>query len=368
MKIAFIITGLGMGGAETQIISLADYFALHGHLILIVSMRGDAVVLPQHPSIKLVSLHMNATPVSFFSAYCRVRRMLIEFSPDVVHSHLVHANIFARLLRITTVFHRLICSSHSSYEGGFARGLAYRITDGLSDMNTNVSNDAVKASILRGHVKERKIIVVHNGIDCNNFYLDIDARKRLRSSLNVAEDTHVLIAVGRFTKAKDYPNLLKAAAIVFAKHQNSVLWIVGAGDERQLFKAIAEQLGIGEKVIFLGLRRDIAGLMNAADIFVLSSAWEGFGLVVAEAMACERVVVATDCGGVREVIGSEGILAPPRDSIALANSLNKALEFSCQKRAVVGRAARRRILQCFSLSSAAERWLDIYRGKFQYGA
>ncbi|BCL76527.1 hypothetical protein JHS3_22630 [Jeongeupia sp. HS-3] len=103
--------------------------------------------------------------------------------------------------------------------------------------------------------------------------------------------------------------------------------------------------------------------MSAADLFVLSSAWEGFGLVVAEAMACERVVVATNCGGVAEVIGKEGILVPVKDSQALAAAINEALDWSVEQKRRIGQAARQRVVERFSLGAAVEKWLQLYQGK-----
>ncbi|SHM00381.1 ISL3 family transposase [Vreelandella subglaciescola] len=103
-------------------------------------------------------------------------------------------------------------------------------------------------------------------------------------------------------------------------------------------------------------------LMAASDVFVLSSAWEGFGLVVAEAMACERPVVATDCGGVREVVEDAGFLVPPRNAKALAEAMGRALRLSDDERENLGRAARQRVVERFSLEATAQRYLDVYRG------
>jgi len=100
--------------------------------------------------------------------------------------------------------------------------------------------------------------------------------------------------------------------------------------------------------------------MSASDVFVLSSAWEGFGLVVAEAMACERVVVATDCGGVSEVVGSEGFLVEPNNNILLAQALDKALDLSDDERSSIGVSARKRIIDNYSLSANVEAYLKLY--------
>lgn len=102
MKILFIITGLGMGGAERQVCELADQFSVMGHQILLISMTGETVNLPRSKSIEVVSLNMGKNPIGIIRAYLKAHVLVKEFQPDVVHSHMVHANIFARILRLST--------------------------------------------------------------------------------------------------------------------------------------------------------------------------------------------------------------------------------------------------------------------------
>jgi glycosyltransferase involved in cell wall biosynthesis len=364
MKIALLITGLGMGGAENQVVNLADRFAALGHSVLIIGLTGKAVVLPKNSSVLVVCLGIGTTQFDFWFAYLHARRLLRVFKPDVVHSHMVHANLFARLLRLSVPMLRLICTAHSCYEGGFARMWAYRLTDFLADMNSNVSQEAADSSIRRGAVSPRKIMAVYNGIDCDRFRFDAMARAKLRATLNLPEGAYALLAVGRFTDAKDYPNLLTAFAALCSARNDCMLWIVGGGAQQPIFETQAKELGIAHKVVFLGMRRDVSALMSAADILVLSSAWEGFGLVVAEAMACERLVVATDAGGVREVIGDVGWLVQIRDSAKLASAIKSAMSIDAKERFARGRAGRERVTRLYSLDASVARWLEIYHGNF----
>lgn len=98
-KITLIITGLGMGGAERQVCDLADQFSAKGHEVLLIAMTGEALNRPQSTKIEVVELGMAKTPIGFIKAYWKTRRLIKQFKPDVVHSHMVHANLFARLLR-----------------------------------------------------------------------------------------------------------------------------------------------------------------------------------------------------------------------------------------------------------------------------
>lgn len=359
MKILLVITSLGIGGAETQIVRLADEFASMGHVVLIVALSGEPEIKPVDEKVQVVSLRMSKSIHDFFNAYKTLRSIIIRYSPDVLHSHLVHANLFSRLLRLSVSIKRLICTSHSSYEGSRLRSIAYRISDFLADVNTNVSQYAMLASVRNGHTRAKKMLMIPNGIDCEVFQPCAKSRNLLRAELGIEGKT-MLLAVGRLIDAKDYPNLLTAFSIFSSKQQQCVLVVAGAGPSLESLKILVCELQLEDRVLFVGARRDVPALMNAADVFVLSSAWEGFGLVVGEAMACEKVVVATDCGGVAEVLGSEGFLVPSRNSLALANALVQAIELPIKQRSAIGKNARKRVLERNSIRHISALWIALY--------
>lgn len=359
MKVLMVITGLGMGGAEKVVTSLADQLTEKGHEVVIAYMTGEALVIPKNSDIELINLKMNSAK-DIHRAYFKLRKIIKNFKPDVVHSHLVHANILCRTLRLTTSIPRLISSAHNTNEEGRIRFLAYRLTDKLVDISTNVSDEAVDAFIEQKAVQPGRMLTLHNGISTTEFVLSKRTRSDIRTELGITEGQQLVLAVGRLNEQKDYPNLLSALSTLSSTHKNIKLAIAGQGPLLEELEKMVNNLGIEDKVQFLGIRTDVAQLMSAADAFVLSSAWEGFGLVVAEAMACEQVVVATDCGGVKEVVGDAGFLVPPKDSVALANAIGQALTLNADERIQLGKKARHRILQHYSLSIATEKWLRLY--------
>ncbi|WP_421241194.1 glycosyltransferase [Aeromonas enteropelogenes] len=361
MNITLIITGLGMGGAERQVCDLADQFADKGHKVLLISMTGNTVNHPQSTNVNVVELKMAKTPIGFIKAYWLARRLIKHFKPDVVHSHMVHANLFVRLLRLSTRMPKLICTAHSSNEGGRGRMMAYRVTDTLCDLSTNVSQEAVDAFIAQGAVPAKRIVALPNGIDTLRFTFNANSRARLRAQLQLADNVSLILAVGRLTEAKDYPNLLTAFSLLPSKLNNTQLAIIGVGEQQTNIQTLASKLGLTQRVHFLGLQHNVHQWMSAADLFVLSSAWEGFGLVVAEAMACERMVVATDCGGVKEVLGECGILVPAKNSLALAQGLQQGLALSSDSVKAQGQSARAWVVKRYSLTAQADKWLELYQ-------
>jgi glycosyltransferase involved in cell wall biosynthesis len=368
MRIALIITSLSMGGAETQVVDLADQLSAHGHEVLLISMTSELVMQPRDAAVQVRTLAMTKTAASVCCAYLKAVRLLRDFGPAVLHSHMVHANIFSRLLQLAYRTPRLICTAHSTNEGSALWMWAYRLTDSLAHMTTNVSQEAVRRAVARSAVSPRRVMAVYNGIDCERFRFDPVVRNRLRSEHRTPVGTQVLLAAGRFCDAKDYPNLLHAFREVCTQREDCHLWIAGGGGMQGESEALAGKLNLLDRVRFLGFRRDVDCLMSAADVFVLSSAWEGFPLVIGEAMACERVVVATDAGGVREWLEDTGYIVPTRDSSALAKALLVALTLDTEARTRKGREARSRVEQQYSLLAAAERWERIYQGDYGPGA
>ena len=367
MKLLFLITGLAYGGAETQLVNLATSLKKRGWDVRVVSMLSPQAFTEElkEAGIPLSTLNMHrgvADPRAVFGLV----KMLREWRPDIVHSHMVHANLLARIARIFYRIPVLICTAHNIDEGGRWREVAYRLTDFLADLTTNVSQAAVERYIRVGAVPKGKIIFVPNGIDISRFKPDRDTGRRLRNELGI-DNYFVWLAVGRFDVQKDYPNLLHALYKVAEKFNDALLLIAGDGPLRPDMEELTRKLGLDKQVRFLGICRNIPELMNAADAFVLSSRWEGFGLVLVEAMACQLPVVATDSGGPREILngGTLGFLVPPGDSEALATAMGKMMALPKAERRAMGKAGRAHIQANYSLERVVDQWEELYRQLLQ---
>ncbi len=357
-----VITGLGVGGAERQVLDLADRLSERGHVVKIAYLTGYVRLLPSDSRVEVLSLGVKNKISGLFYGLINLLRLIKGFEPDVIHSHMVHANIISRLARLFTSFPVLVCTAHSKNEGGLLRMFFYRLTDSLADISTNVGIDAVKSFEKLKAVPPGRMISMVNGIDAERFKPDFERRAILRQEMGLSPDVKLILAVGRFYEPKDYPNLLSAFTCMADDFPSAQLWIAGDGPLMEKMKMLAVELGVGSRVKFLGARSDIPDLMKVTDLYVLSSAWEGLPLVVGEAMASERLVVATDCGGVREFLGDAGILVEPKNSIALADGLRAGLRMNKEESALLSERARKRILEGYSLEHVTERWIDLYRG------
>jgi len=211
-------------------------------------------------------------------------------------------------------------------------------------------------------VPPSRCTVVRNAIDMDELVADTVRRAKTREELTANAD-FIWLAVGRLTPAKDYPNLVRAFARLCSAHPRAQLWIAGQGTVSALAEVedLAKRLGVEPRTRLLGLRRDLPALFDAADAFVLSSAWEGMPLAVGEAMAMQKPVVATDVGGVRELAGECARLVAARDSAALAEAMDAVMREPEEARQAQGRSARMRIETQFSVEARVEEWEEIYR-------
>jgi glycosyltransferase involved in cell wall biosynthesis len=360
MRIVYVLTSLGMGGAERQVLALGDRMASRGHPVVVLVLRPQ--LAEEWPTrLDVFHLDMRKTPAAVLKSIKRGRRFLCEFRPDIVHSHGFHGNIAARLFRFYAAAPAPISTIHNVYEGGWARMMAYRLTDRLSKLTTAVSQAAAERFVRLKAVPAKKCMVLGNGIDTGEFSPLCERRSRVRAELGV-RDEFVWLAAGRIVRAKDYPNLLRAFAQVLLSFAGAQLWIAGeaGGSLAVRLRKLAAALGLADSVRWLGLRRDLPALLDAADAFALGSAWEGMPLVVGEAMAMEKPVVATDVGGTRELIGEAGLLVPARDAPALAEAMLSVMRRTPEERRELGRRARLRIAKSFSIDAKADEWEALY--------
>jgi glycosyltransferase involved in cell wall biosynthesis len=364
-----LTTGLGRGGAEAQVYLLASGLKKRGWQVRVVS-----IIPPEH---FVEELEAEGIPVETLGmvrgvpdprALWRLARILRRFRPAILHAHMIHANLLARLARLLAPVPRVICTAHNTIEVGRSfrtersTHLAYRYTDFLCDLTTQVSMEGYRRFLEGGATRADKLRYVPNAVDVRRFIPQPHLRLTVRKELGIPEGTFCWLAVGRLEEAKDYPTLLQAFSQVAVEHPEAQLVIVGQGTLEAELKEMAGRLSLADRVRFLGLRTDVASLMNAADAFVMSSAWEGMPMVVLEAQASGLPVVATHVGGIPEVVvpGKTGCLVPPRDPDALADAMKKLMALPPEERVKMGLAGREQVVARYSLEAILDLWEEIY--------
>lgn len=242
--------------------------------------------------------------------------------PHVVHWHAARAHALGAMAARLAPGPRRVLSRRVDFRvrGSWGSRLLYAMPpDAIAAIS-----EGVRLALLESGVPARLIRVIPSGIDLAPFDAPFD-RAALRGSLGLAPEDVLAIQVAALAPHKSQTTLLQAAAALAGPAPRLRVWIAGEGALREALLAEHRALGLGDRVRFLGFRDDVLPLLRAADLFVLSSHLEGLGTSVLDAMAAGLPVVATEVGGVPEIVRHEatGLLVPPRDTAALARAMSR---------------------------------------------
>lgn len=376
LRVLQLITELRPAGAERIVFELARGLPKEHFHVQVASLRPATGAVARW-------LREAGVPVHDLGMCCkydlRARGRLVELIRreriDLLHTHLFHANVLGRSAARKACV-RCVATAHIA-ERRFMpwRFWLERRALGRGGLLVCVS-EAVKSFMEeRAGIPPQQMRVIYNGVDLSRFEewtspeRRNEARVALRKAIGAPEFAEVAIAVGRLEPQKNYSHLLSSWAelcsSILEGLRDQRLVIVGEGTQREALKAQVRQLGVERSVHWLGHRDDVPALLAGADAFVLSSSYEGFGLVVVEAMAAGLPVVATAVDSIPEVLGGEaagsGVLVPPADPSALASGLAGLLAKSGEERASMGASGRKRAREKFSL----ERMLSDYAALYQ---
>ena len=232
---------------------------------------------------------------------------------------------------------------------------------GLADRILYVSEVSRRQHSALGY-RESHALTIPNGVDTARFRAAPEARAGLTDALGLQEGVLLIGLFARYHPIKDHANFLRAAALLSERHAQAHFVLAGSGvDEgNRDLTALVRQLGIADRVHYLGERADIDRLLPALDIFCLSSYGEALPLILLEAMSCGLPCVTTDVGDAAAVVGDTGLSVAPSDHEALAAALASLTEAGEERRKALGKAARERVILHYSLEKVAGMYSALY--------
>jgi glycosyltransferase involved in cell wall biosynthesis len=362
LRVALYINTVAFAGTERHILDLAGGLKAQGvEAAIFCPATSPLVAKAQEQGLLVVTIPQNGA-----GAVRSLCRSLIE-GYSLLHVHngqtALQGALAVRLARRgrCVMTQHFVSPAHVTYTG-LKAALFGRAHHWVNQQITRfiAISEAVRAPMLtRGEASPDKITVVPNGLSCDPVPLEKAAA--MRAEFGIALDAPLLVCVARLEKEKDVSGLLAAFREVRERVPEARALVVGEGSQRQSLEAAAQTLGIADAVQFTGFREDARTAIAAADVFVLPSPAEPFGLVLLEAMALGKAVVAIEAGGPREIViaGETGILVPPADSAALAEALGRLLS-SPEERQRMGDAGKRRYEDCFTTQQMAQRTQAVY--------
>lgn len=360
MKVLHIIGDRDIGGAGRYLLTLVTQPAFRAFEVIVACPEGPLAGELKKAGVQV--LHFEGADLSFsIPLVFRLYRLIRMVRPDLVHTH---ASLAGRLAARLSGVRALVYTKHglASSEEAFvqvrgrrrlANALASRL---LSDRIIAISR-AVERELAAQGADPRRITVVYNGVDLDGPATGVSVRPA-----GIPEGDPLVGMVGRLSPEKGYRYFLEAAALVRPRKPGARFVIVGGGPERGEIADKVRELGLDGVLLMTGFRADVGEIMGALDVLVLASTAEGLGLVILEAMAAGKPVVATRVGGIPEAVedGVTGLLVPPGDPGAMAGAI-LALAADRARAAEMGRAGRKRVEEKFSGRAMAEETARIYR-------
>jgi glycosyltransferase involved in cell wall biosynthesis len=370
MKILYVITGLTTGGAEMMLYKLLSKLDRNRFAPVVVSLmdrgtfgdRIEALGIPVH------TIDMKSgipTPAAIGRLIGTVRQL----KPDLIQGWMYHGNLSAQFASLFSS-HKIpvLWSIHHSLDSLASEKKMTQAIIRFSSIISLYTNQIVfvsKNSKLQhealGYCSENSCIIP-NGFDTSLFKPSIEARRTIRAELGLPEDSFLIGLIARYHPMKDHANFLQAAALLLKDYPNVQFVLAGNGvDEKNpTLCQLIHELGIAEGIHLLGERQDIPRLTAALDIASSASYTEAFPNVIGEAMSCAVPCAVTDVGDSAWIVGNAGRVVPPRDSEALANAWKELIELGPEGRKALGKAARVRIIESFSLNSVVARYESLY--------
>jgi glycosyltransferase involved in cell wall biosynthesis len=292
----------------------------------------------------------------------RLARLYARHKVDLIQAHQYTPFFYALLSRMLSR-RPVLFTEHGRHQPDYPRRkriVANRLLLRRRDRVVAVGEAVRQALIANEGIPPRRVEVVYNGIDTARFG-EAGDRDAVRREMGLPADELVVIQVARLDYLKDHGTAVRAMGQVVRQAPRARLLLVGEGPEEAAIRGQVEREGLQDQVRLLGLRRDVARLLHAADVFLLTSVSEGVPLTLIEAMAAGLPVVSTDVGGTAEVVveGETGYLAPAKDDAALATAILR-LAGDPALRQRLGEAGKARARAAFDEPRMAERYAQLY--------
>ena len=359
-KVLFLHGITSIGGAERDLLAIIK--ALHGFDPVVVCPHQEPLVsLVRAAGVPVICMNMppwrkiKALPLILPAMY-RLFRILVSHKIDVLHiNDLWWAPIGLAASRLA----RIPCVTHVRADYTPRHIRHYRLQG--SQMCIPVSK-AVGRSLEGAGVDPFRIRLVYSGIDLSQITENYDIAS-IQARYGIAPSRIVIGAVGNLLAVKGYESLIRAIAHIRTAIPSILCLIVGDGDRpyASTLHALVRELEVSDHIVFTGFCDDVYPLLSMMDVFVLASISEGFGIVLLEAMALCRPVVATSVGGIPEIVihGQTGLLVKANDSLGLARTISHLLTNRSQAVAM-GKRGRERVETYFSIRSEIAKLESLY--------
>jgi len=363
IKILYLITGLKMGGAEMLLYRLLINLDRKKYEPVIVSITSIAEIGRKIEKLKVKTLDLRVKFKYDFFAFLKFIIFLKKEKPQILHSHLFHANLLGRITGKICKVPIIISTIHNVNFGGKLREKLLKYTDKFCNFTIVISQIVAKEMIEKKIVPKNKLKIICNGIDFKEFNLNKNkVQKKINRELKIKKNQNILISVGRLTEQKGYFYMIETVRILNKKYSDLIWIVLGDGEDKMKLEKQIKIENLQKNILFLGIKENVVEYLFDSDIFIMPSLWEGLPLSLLEAMACGLPVIATNVGGIPEIVKDKisGFLVEPKNPTILAEKIEYLLNLDIDSRKKMGIEGRKIVEEKFSLRKMVEKYENLY--------
>lgn len=322
MKILHVITSLLTGGAEKLMVDLLPRLRDLGNEVELLIFYGKRTPFYEQLELKGIKIHVLGMNKNMYNPIniIKLKRFIGKY--DIIHTHNTACQLFTAIASIGTK--QIICTTEHNTSNRRRGNKFYAIIDCWMYSRykkiicISEGTEAELKNSIKG-IKSDLTLVIPNGIDVRKYSEALPAAKESSEW----KGKHIIMQVAAFREQKDQDTIIRAMTHL-PKDYHAVF--VGDDIRKEFCENLAKEIGVEKQCSFLGIRSDVPQLIKAADVIVMSSHWEGFGLAAVEGMAAGKPVVASDVAGIREIVKDAGVLFPPHDDQQLAKEIIHLIE------------------------------------------
>jgi len=371
VELLFLTRSLNYGGSQRQLVELLKGLSSRKISSAVVTLYagGPFQAELERAGVPIYSLNKK-TRWDVVRSVPRLLKLVRQVQPRVLHGYLGTANILTILVKGFCPWVKVVWGVRSSNmelsRYGWLDQLLYWLEGRLSRFSDLiiVNSKSGLDYVMRSGFRQRKMVVVHNGINTKRFRPNDEAGRDFRLKHGIGRTETLIGLVGRLDPMKGHETFLRAASLLVTDGENVRFVCVGDGQKayKEILRQLTESLGIAKSTIWLDEYAPIENLYNALDVLTSSSSYgEGFPNVIGEAMACGIPCVVTDVGDSKDIVGETGLVVPPNDVEALVTAWRRLMHAENSLKATKGKAARERIVQHFGLERLIANFINVLK-------
>ena len=333
-KIVHIISNLSIGGAQILLFDILSNLKKKEDLDIYLITIDSGVYIEKYKDAGINVIDLGEKGLVNPNIYFKIKKVINSIKPDIVHTHLNKADFYGRVaakkLKVPVIFST--CHNYSTTHTGadinrksFFDIIDNKVTD-YSDCSLIAISELVKKYLInRNQLFEKRTEVIYNGIDINKSVYRLSQEKiiKLRAENNLNSDDFIISIIGRLDKQKGHLFFLEAVKEILLHNRKIKILIIGDGKLRVQIEEYIKKNELSSQVIMKGFLPDSEPYIEISDLICMPSLWEGFGLVVTEGIIKRKIVLASNVGGIPEIIqdGISGFLFEPQNKTELTEKL-----------------------------------------------